>query len=143
MKREQSVERVAHSAMQEMGYEMAESDVSGREYPVSIPCQLRFESQPEQDTERFHDALSERGWSKVTHRPDRYHKAGRANWQGEVVRNGTYTKLRVIVFRGDVVRIFPREDEPIHPEVAEVIEAIQEGFGAQLSHDPIEQEASA
>lgn len=130
----------AESALNEMRYEVAENNIIGHEYPLSVPCQLRFTSTPEQDTERFHEAIAERGWSKLTHEPDEYHEEGKPNWQGEVCQSSSpFKRLQVIVFRQNLVRIYPYEDEITAEELADLIEAIEVGFDAELEHHPIPQ----
>lgn len=133
----------AQSAHEEMAYELAENKYQDGDYPVSIPCQLRFTTTPEQDTERFHQAIANRGWSKLTHEPDKYHEEGKPNWQGEICQSSSpFKRLQLIVFRQDLVRIFPYEDEPTVEELGEVISAIEDGFNAELEHEPISRETN-
>lgn len=111
----------------------------GTEFDTAIPCQLRFTGAVEQDTEAFHDALEERGFGPLDADPAR--RAGEASdphYDGEIVSREDYKRISVRVFRDDAVRVYPRENQPTVDEVAAIIEALEEGFGASLEHDPIE-----
>ncbi|MFC6720939.1 hypothetical protein ACFQGT_00125 [Natrialbaceae archaeon GCM10025810] len=140
---------VAEAARGEMGYETFEGQF-GNEQSASIPCQLRFTETPDQDTGRFHDALESRGFSPLDHEPDRIWadkdergRGDRPYYEGEVCQRETYRRIRVLVMRGNVVRIYPREDEPTVEDLRALIEALEEGFDAPLEHDPIERGGNA
>lgn len=136
-----SVERVVQAAHGEMAYEMTENHVMGHEYPVSIPCQLRFTDDTDQDIQRFHDALDVHGYTPVESSPGR--DGVEPYYEGEVVSQDDYKRIKILVFRGGVVRIYPREDEPSEEELAEILHALSVGFKSPLEHDPIEREAEA
>lgn len=130
--------RVARRARDEMEYADYETQF-GQSMPVSVPTQLRFTGPASQDTERFHDALGDVGFAATrcqTESGDR----GEPYYDGEVCTTETYKRIRVLVFRGGVVRIYPREDEPTFAEVYRLLDAIRRGFDAPLEHHPIDGE---
>lgn len=111
----------------------------GTEFDTAIPCQLRFTRAVEQDTTAFHDALEERGFGALDADPAR--TTGETTgpyYDGEVVSREDYKRIRVLVFRSEVVRVYPRENQPDVDDVAAIIEALEAGFGSSLDHDPIE-----
>ena len=113
--------------------------VMGGPGTANIPCQLRFVDTPNQDTDRFHELLGERGFTPITSNPDESKSQG-IHYDGELCTTDEYKRIRVIAFRGDVVRIFPQghDDFPSFNEVGTIISAVEESFGAGLEHDPID-----
>lgn len=128
----------------EWDYETAEHHITGDEYPVSIPCQLRFVEETNQDTERFHEALESRGYSPLDSNPTRNKIEGKPElpyYDGEVMIQDVYHRVKVLVFRGELVRLYPHDDYvPSVDELAALVKALEEGFGATLEHDSIESE---
>lgn len=133
------------AAHQEWDYQIFENRFTGRDSRVSIPCQLRFTEDPEQDTERFHKALDRHGFSPLDSNPDKYHRErGSTHYDGEVMIQEKYHRLRVLVFRGGLVRLFPHDDYvPTLDELSALIEAIEAGFDAPLEHSPIQRRDEA
>lgn len=134
-------EEVAQQAHEEWDYETGENHFTGHEMPVSIPCQLRFTEDTEQNVDRFHDALEVHGFSPVDSDPGR--EGVEPYYEGEAVTKEDYKRVKILVFRGGVVRIYPREDVLTVEELGEVIHALSVGFKSPLEHDPIEREAEA
>lgn len=131
---------VATSAHDEWDYRHVESQFGGTS-AVSFPCQLRFTDEPDQDTDRFHAALEERGYSPLDHEPDRRRSEPRPHYDGRVCSQEHYSRVRILVFRDDVVRLYPHDDYvPTVDELAAVIDALEVGFDATLEHDPIERD---
>lgn len=127
----------SEAALSEMDYRHTESIV-GETTSVSIPCQLRFTESPDQDTTRFHEALQDRGFESLDVNPDR--DGTGTHYDGKICSKEHYNRMRVLVFRADLVRLYPHDDYvPAAEELAEVIEAIEIGFDAELKHDPIEE----
>lgn len=139
-----TAESVAQQAIEEWDYQTVEHSLTGDDVHTSIPCQLRFTDTPEQDTEAFHQALDDRGYKSVGREPDRRQTAERVYYDGEVAPSTHYSRVRVLVFRGDLIRLFPKDGYvPDSDELAAIVAALVEGFGADVRHDPIEQEANA
>jgi len=57
-------------ALEEMRYKTGVGSF-GQDMSVSIPAQLRFESEPTQATRRFHVELGRRGYAPLDSDPDR------------------------------------------------------------------------
>lgn len=128
----------------EWDYETVENHITGHDYPLSVPCQLRFSEPPRQDIDRFHDALEERGYTALDSHPERALEGDGPCYDGEVCSTDHYNRVKVLVFRGDLVRLYPHDDYvPTVDELAALVEAIETGFGASLEHDPIEREGEA
>lgn len=138
-----SAGEVLQGCLSEMDYTISENQF-GMEVPASIPCQLRFVDDVDQDTERFHEALEERGYGSLDHDPDRTMGGRNASgdtpyYDGEICSREHYGRLRIWVGRRNVVRLFPREEfEVTEDELADIIGALEVGFDAGLAHDPIE-----
>lgn len=132
--------RVLHGCLREWDYETGVGSF-GQDFRVSIPCQLRFTEAPIQDTDRFHEELERRNISPVDSRPDRRATEERAHYDGEVMLAENYNRIKVLVFRGGVVRLFPHDEYvPDRGQLGRLVEALEIGFGAHLEHDPIERE---
>lgn len=132
-----------YGALEELNYTTTEGSF-GRDLPVSIPAQLRFTDPAEQDTERFHAAAEARGLAPVDTDPER--SAGTVPngpyYAGELCWRAHYSRVKVLVFRGGVVRVFPKDEYvPRAGELARLLDAIEVGFASSLAHDPIETEA--
>ncbi|ELY68908.1 hypothetical protein [Natrinema versiforme] len=136
-------------ALEEMYYTYTESQFRDRKVPASIPAQLRFTGDVDQDTDRFHNALEERGYSPLDHRPDQTigGRCGGGNtpyYDGEICSTETYERLRVWVGRGSVVRLFPHDDYvPSADELGQVLDAVEAGFDSTLEHEPIERDGDS
>jgi hypothetical protein len=138
-----TVESVAQQAIKEWAYQTVEHSVTGDDVHTSIPCQLRFTVAPEQDTEAFHQALNDRGYKPLDHEPDQRATTERVYYEGEIAPSTHYNRVRVLVFRGDLIRLYPKDGYvPDSDELAAIIGALVEGFRADVRHDPIEQEAN-
>ena len=128
------------SAATEIDYETGVGDF-GQNFSVSIPCQLRFTDAPSQDTERFHAALEDRGYSPLDPNADRQggENPDGVYYDGGILSGEPHKRFRVVVFRGDKVRLFPKDGFVPSPEQLQVVvNAIEEGFGASVEHAPIE-----
>lgn len=134
---------VVQEARDEMDCRTVEGSF-GQNFDTSIPCQLRFTESPEQDTDRFHDALAENGYSKLDPNPDRRRTDESPHYNGEIASKEHHHRLKVMVFRGSVVRLFPHDKHvPSCEELAALLRAIETGFSAELEHDPIDRETNA
>lgn len=124
----------ARAAWNEMEYNTV--DAGGRRFEGCRPCQLTFTETPTQDIERFHDALDDRGY-----RPFSADPSGRGtkhpSYENEILARDDLKRVRILVMRGEVIRIYPRKDEPTIQELADILEAIETGFDAPLEHYPI------
>jgi hypothetical protein len=106
---------------------------------VAIPCQLRFSGSVKQDTEAFHDALRSNGYEPVDHEPGKNATDKKPHYEGEIASKEHYNRVKVLVFRGGVVRLYPHDDYvPTVEELSEIMAALEAGFGSELDHDPIE-----
>lgn len=129
---------VAQNAHGEWDYTYAETQF-GERRAVAIPCQLTFDGDVEQDTERFHKALEERGYGKIDHEPGRKGTKEKPHYEGEICSRENYNRIKVLVFRSNVVRLYPKDDYvPNVSELETVLDALVEGFNAELSHTPID-----
>lgn len=127
---------VAKQAVEEMDYKEAEGN-SGQQQSVSIPCQLRFTEDPDQGTERFHLALDIHNFTPLDSQPETDTKS--PCYDGEIASRERYSRMRVLVFRDDLVRIYPHNNHvPNAEELALLLHAITVGFKSDLKHDPIE-----
>jgi len=126
---------VAESAAGEWDNSTTESDVGDHTVNISIPCQLHFTDTPEWDTGRFHDALDVHGYSSLDSRP-----ADRGpTYDGEVCSLEHYNRVDVLVFRGEVVRLYPLDNYvPAIDELSELLHALSVGAKSSLTHEPID-----
>ena len=132
-----SVEAVAEVAGEEWDYREVESQFSRSPMSVSIPCQLRFSETPERNVERFHTALGVHGYEPVASRPTYDYDS--PHYDGEVCSTDHYNRIKVLVFRSDTVRLYPKDEYvPTNEELAALIHALSVGFKAPLEHDPID-----
>lgn len=112
----------------------------GTEHSVSFPCQLFFTEDADQDTERFHDALSERGFHDSEPDPDYRRKPPHPYYDGEVVNEDNHTRIGIRVVATGRLRIYPRDDYvPTRDELARLLEAVMIGFDTTLEHSPVEE----
>jgi hypothetical protein len=127
----------AQSAHKEWDFTVFEGSF-GQEFDTAIPCQLAFRGDTDQDTELFHEALDDRGWSDLDHEPAHHPHGNRPHYDGEVMLKDNYARVKVLVFRGGVVRLYPHDDYvPTVDELSTLIEALEVGFHAELIHDPV------
>lgn len=135
--RERPDRAVVDAAAAEMDYRHPEGSF-GQSFATAIPCQLRFTSTPRQDTGLFHAMLEDNDYLPVTPKPARRHTSARPHYEGEVCERGHYNRVKVLVFRGEVVRLFPLDGHvPSASELTRLLDAIETGFDATLEHDPI------
>lgn len=108
----------------------------GQNFKTAIPCQLRFTADLDGGVDAFHAALDAHGYTALDSDPAR-----RTTYEGEVASTDHYHRIKVLVFRGGVVRLYPRDGYvPDEDELADLLAALAEGFGAPLEHDPIDGE---
>lgn len=126
------------AARAEMACQTAEGSF-GNEFDVSIPCQLQFTDDPTQNTALFHETLERQGFSPIDTDPARRYTGADPYYDGEVCRTDHYARIKILVFRGGVVRLYPR-DEHVPPidVLSQLISALEEGFHSPLEHHPIE-----
>jgi hypothetical protein len=128
---------VAESASDEWTIETGVGSF-GQDFTISKPCQLRFIGETDQDTEKFTEALDSHGYSRLDPDADRSKHGHRPYYDGEVVDRDNYHRLRILVFRGGVVRLYPRDGYVPPAEKLElIVDALETGFDAELEHDPI------
>jgi hypothetical protein len=136
-------QRVARDARDEMWYGDVEGQF-GQSFATSIPAQLQFTDDTDQDTERFHEELESRGMPAIDTEPARKATDERAHYDGEIIFNDCHCRMKVLVFRGGCVRIYPHDDYiPTEEQLTDLVEALEAGFGSALEHDPIDREAPA
>lgn len=129
----QSPQGVLSACHAEMDYRDVEGQF-GQTFATSIPCQLRFTEEIDGDAEQFHEALDDHGYVALDTDPAR-----RSTYDGEVAAKDHYNRMDVLVFRGSFVRLFPLDDYvPNEDELGELLAALEEGFGAELEHAPID-----
>jgi len=134
---ETNPDQVAESAVEEWDYRETESQYTDDTFSTSVPCQLKFTDNPQQDTERFHDALRVHGYTPLDPSPANLNKA--PYYDGEIASADHHRRVRVLVFRGYVVRLYPHDEYvPSNEELAEIIHALSTGFKSPLRHQPIE-----
>ena len=135
----ETLDDIAEQAAEEWDYQTFEGQF-GQEQNVSIPCQLRFTEEPEQRTQKFHEALKVHNFTPLDSRPV---SDTEPFYDGEVCSTDHHNRIRVLVFRGDLIRIYPKDDYvPEVSELACLLHAITIGFRADLEHDPIEDNRS-
>ena len=129
------------NAHEEWDYTQTESDLHSTGMNVSIPCQLAFTEPPAQDTIAFHDALESRGWVALDKEYcDRKHTGESPRYRGEIAHKEHYNRVKVLVFRREVVRLYPKDGHvPDVPELAAITRALEAGFNAELEYSPIDQ----
>lgn len=127
-------------ARAEMEYRQTPSEVfEDRTLSTSIPCQLRFTSTPEQDVDRFHAALEERSWADLDADPAWKSDGEQIYYKGEVAPRSTWNRISVLVSRGNCVRLYPKDEYvPTEDELRTLIEALEDGYDAELKHDAID-----
>ncbi|QCW05263.1 hypothetical protein [Natrinema pallidum] len=133
----ETLDEIAAQAAEEWDYRAFDGEF-GQEQHVSIPCQLRFTDEPEQQTEKFHTALEVHDLTPLDARPV---SDTEPFYDGEICSTDHYNRLRVLVFRGDLIRIYPKDGYVPDPEeLARLLHAITVGFRADVEHDPIERD---
>lgn len=115
------------------------------DYPLdiaaSVPAQLRFTETPTQNTRRFHVELGRRGYSPLDANPDRRNASVPEGpyYDGEICSREHYNRMRILIFRGEVLRLYPKDAWDVtEDELAAIIDAIEVSFAARVAHDPIE-----
>lgn len=143
MPTDESTENTLHGCLREWDYVIGESEQFGWETKASLPCQLRFTEDPIQDTERFHEELEARGIAPLDSDADRRAGEGKVHYEGEVMLREDYHRIKVLVFRGGVARLYPLDENvPRRGQLARLVEALEIAFGAHLEHDPIDKEGN-
>ena len=132
-------DEVAEEAAEEWDYRTGQGQF-GQDMDVSIPCQLRFIEETDQRTERFHQMLEVHGYTPLD--PDADESGETPYYDGEICSKENYNRIRILVFRGGAIRIYPKDGHvPPTDELAHIIHALKGGFRADVRHDPIEQES--
>lgn len=129
------------NGVEEMEYREYTNDF-GQDRSVAIPAQFRFTSTPTQITRRFHVELKRRGYSPLDSNPDRRFTDGSGpHYEGEICSREHWSTMKVLVFRGELVRLYPHDGWDVQPsELTEILDALETAFGAELEHYPIERE---
>jgi len=139
----ETLDDVAEQAHSEMDYQTGCGSF-GQDMDVAIPAQLRFIEMPEQNTAKFHEALSVHDFTPTDSEPERVTGSertgddGRPYYDGRVADTNTYDRLKVLVFRSDTIRIYPSDGVPSVKRLACLLHAITIGFKADITHDPID-----
>lgn len=129
-------DEVAESAAKEWDYQSAEGQF-GQDMAVSIPCQLRFIEDTDQNTARFHNMLEVHGYTPLDSKPD--DTGSSPYYDGEICSKENYNRIRILVFRGGAIRIYPKDGHvPETEELALIIHALVGGFDSDVRHDPID-----
>lgn len=130
---------VVVAAHEEMEFKCDVEGQFGNTFDASIPCQLRFTEPPSQNTDRFHETLADNGYRPVDVNPDRKQSDGAPHYHGEVCSDEHYSRVDIRLIRDGVVRLFPHDEYvPTRSELAGILNALEIGFNAPLTHDPIE-----
>lgn len=129
-------------ALEEMAYETG-SGSFGQNMASSTPAQLQFTTQPTQATRRFHVELRRRGYSALDSEPAKRHRDDAdidgVYYDGEIASREHWDRMRVLIFRDQLVRLYLLDGWDItEEELMDIINAIETGFGAPLEHHPIE-----
>ena len=133
----ETLDDIAKQAGEEWDYRTFEGQF-GREHNISIPCQFRFTEEPNQRTEQFHRALEVHGFTPLSANPV---SDVEPFYDGEISSIYNCNRIRVLVFRGDLIRIYPKDGFiPRVSELAYLLHAISIGFRADVEHEPIEEE---
>lgn len=119
------------AALAQMGFEMVDNGVL--ELPSSTPATFRFDGQTELDVDAFEDALDERDFGMLS--PSTGEKDDGSFYCYADVVTDHYKRVAVKVWN-DTAAIYPKEELVDTFEVSRIIHAIEEGFGAELRHDP-------
>lgn len=131
----------AKAAAEEWEIGVAESSVPEDGMAYSRPCQLRLADDASLDVERFHTALDGHGYAALDANPT--HDKAPNYYDGEVCSREHYHRIRVLVFRGGMVRLYPKDDyEPAPSELQRLLEAIVAGWQADVEHDPMGREVT-
>lgn len=127
------------AALEEMDYETGCGSF-GQDMSVSIPCQLRFVDDPIQNTRRFHVELYRKGYTDLDTDPDqKFSNKPGPHYEGRICSREHYDRMKVLVFRGGLVRLFPLDGWDVSiAELRDIVAAIESGFGATLQHYPID-----
>lgn len=138
-----SYSAVVTGALDEMDFKTGVGSF-GQDMDISVPAQLRFTEPPTQAIRRFHVELLRRGYAPFDSDPARLvgdKEPSGAYYNGEICSKEHYSRMKVAVMRGNVVRLFPHDEWEVEPEeLTDIIGALEDGFGAPLEHYPIEQE---
>jgi hypothetical protein len=128
----------AQCALAEMHVSHGRSGLTDEEWTAGIPAQLRFIDSVEQDTGTFHGCLMKRGFGPLDSEPDQRAEPGRPHYDGDVMLPN-YERVRVLVFRGGAVRLYPKDDYvPTTDELTTIVAGLQHGWHSPLVHDPID-----
>lgn len=139
---ENELQKVTESASGEWDNREVTSEHTGMTFSTAIPCQLKMKGDDiKQDTDKFHEQLDKNGYSPIDNNPDRRISEADQNiyYEGEVMIQDKYNRIRVLIFREDIIRLYPIDDYvPTNDELYNLIEAICTGFNTTVVHQPID-----
>lgn len=131
---QETLDDTAKKAADEWDYQTAKGEF-GQQMDLSIPCQLRFTEKPSQNIERFHEALDTHDFTPLDSHTG---LDTEPYYDGEVCSTDHYNRIRILVFRGNTVRIYPKDNYvPDSEELASLLQAITVGFKSDVEHQPI------
>lgn len=130
---------VSESAEEEWEYRTGTQ--TSDDMPSSVPCQLKFTSDITQDTAKFHAALKNHDMQHYTSNPDEHATEDEPHYEGDVVLPNQTARVKVVVFRGEIVRLYPKDEYvPTTEELARIIDTLHTGFNSKLTHEPVTKE---
>lgn len=134
------ISSVCESAAEEWDYREVENQF-GKVQKISIPCQLKFIEETNQDTELFTTLLEQHGYHKFQ-RYESKENSDEPYFSGVVCSTETYNRIKVLVFREGMIRLYPKDEYvPTNEELEDIIYSLVIGFDATVNHHPIERES--
>lgn len=119
--------------LDEMDYRIVDNGFI--EMPSSKPAVFRFASDARPDMDALEEALAEHDFGLMKERSD-VRDDGSFYSHFEIVTDH-YKRVKVKAF-DDTIRIFPREQLPDTYEFSRIIHAIEDAFGSEIEHDPLQ-----
>lgn len=121
--------------MGEMDFSMVDNGIM--ELPCSKPATFAFVEEPTLDVTALEDKLDGYDFGMFTPNYDE-REDGQFYCHVEIVTDH-YKKVKSKIWN-DSVRIYPREDMPDTYEFTRIVHAIEDAFGAELEHAPVEED---
>lgn len=118
--------------MDQMGFELVDNGVL--ELPCSTPAVFKFVDEPELNSERFTEAIETNDFS-ISEELIR-EKDGEFYFKAKVMTD--HYKDCIVKVWTDKARVYPREDDLDTYEFSRIVHAIEDSFGAELTHEPTE-----
>lgn len=123
------------SAIEEMDYEIVEN-CAGIEMPLSKPAAFRVDPQAELNQDALKEALESKDMGMFAEYVNHNDETGRWYFKFEVYGH-EYKRIQAKMWP-DALRVYPRENQPDVPELAQITSAIEQSMDCTLHHDPID-----